>query len=268
VKGIPAAAFGLALVLCACRSVPPLRPLPEGDPRPDALLARWTSSVADRVALRGNARLSVDAERGGDGAPLRLRAKQRVVFARPARLRVEVQGMLGTTLAVLAVDGGRYAWFESGSRHFESGPVHDALLLQLVGLELTPEEAVGVILGAPRLDAALQVLGAWDAGEGVTRIALGLPGGDAERSLDLDADARLRRFVVLAGADTPGWQADFGDYSLVSGAPLARRVSIETGAGTSAVLALSGVELNPTLTPDIFRLDRVAPEAQPAGEGG
>ena len=138
------AALGLALLWVGCQA-PPLRRLPEGDPRTQALLARFTSRVADRKALRSSARLSVDSEREGPGgAPLRVRSKQRVVLARPARLRVEVLGLLGTTLAVLTVDDEEYAWFESESRHFESGPVHDALLWDVVRLDLTPAEAVEV----------------------------------------------------------------------------------------------------------------------------
>lgn len=255
-------AFGLALALCACQTTPPLRPLPEGDPRPDSLLSRWMSSVADRVALRGRARLSVDFERAVNGAPLHMRSKQRVVLARPAQLRVEVEGLLGTTLAVLAVGEEEYAWFESESRRYESGAVHDALLWNVVGLDLTPAEAVGVILGAPQMDPGLRLLGAWDAGAGVTRLALGEPGGEPTRSLDLDAEARLRRFAVLPDAAAFGWEADFDDYALVSGRPLARRVTIETEDGTRAVLSLSDVELNPALSPDIFRFER------PGGEGG
>jgi len=153
-----------------------------------------------------------------------------------------------------------YAWFESGSRYRESGPVHDALLFDVVRLDLTPAEAVAVILGAPPVGDAL--LGAWDAGDGVTRLALGPPGGEPQRSLDLDGQARLRRFAVHATAGARAWEARFDDYVLVGGTPLAQRVSIETGSGTNAVLSLANVELNPALPPDIFRFEL------PAGEGG
>jgi len=262
-------ALALALALCACQSVPPLRELPAGDPRPGALLARWSASVADREALRGTARLSVDAEEGdAAGEPLRVRSKQRIALARPARLRVEVQGLLGTTLAVLAVDGGEYAFFESDSRHFESGPVHDFLLWDMVRLELSPAQAVEVILGAPLIAADHAVLGAWDAGAGVVRIWLGGELSRRERALDLDADARLVRLAQWEGGHEPAWVARFEDYALVAGAPVAHRVTLEMRSGTRAVVSLSDVELNPTLAPDIFRLDRIAPVAAPAGEGG
>jgi len=259
--------LGLAFALSACQSTTPLRRLPEGDPRPDALLARFAADTAGREGLRGVARLAVDADgQGPGGGALRVRSKQRIVLARPARLRVEVQGLFGTTLAMLTVDDEQYAWFESESRRFESGPVHDGLLWQVVRLDLTPAEAVEVILGAPPTGPELSVLGAWDAGEGVTRIALGEPGGAPRRSIDLDPEARLVH-LALHGADgEPLWEAHFDDYVRVAGSPLARRIRIETGEGTQATVSLSGVELNPPLVPDIFRLERSL--AGSDGEGG
>ena len=58
------AALGLVFVLVGCQA-PPLRRLPDGDSRADVLLARFTARVAERLALRSSARLSVDSEREG-----------------------------------------------------------------------------------------------------------------------------------------------------------------------------------------------------------
>lgn len=254
----------VALLVLACKA-PPLVPLPPSDPRPGALLDRFLERASQRESLRGSARLAVDAEAQG----VRLRSRQRVVLARPARLRVEVTGLLGNTLAVLTVDDEDYAWFEAQSRHFERGPVHPGLLWNLVRLDLTPDEAVSVILGAPRIPEDHEVLGAWQLGEGATRIALGGPGGPPRQSLDLDVEARLLRFEQW-GDDpaAPLWRAGFGDHAEVDGVILAHTVTIETRGGTRASLSLSGVELNPALDPDIFRLDAIAPLAEEAGEGG
>jgi hypothetical protein len=225
--------------------------------------------VAEREALRGVARLSVDAEAAGpDGEVLRVRSKQRIALARPARLRVEVQGLLGTTLAVLAVDGRDYAFFESESRRFESGPVHDFLLWEIVRLDLSPLQAVEVILGAPHLAPDHAVIGAFDVGGGVTRLWLGRERAQRSQALDLDAEARLLRFAQWEERDEPAWVARFEDYAPVAGAAFAHRVTLEMRSGARAVLSLSDVELNPKLSPDIFRLDRIAPVAAPAGEGG
>jgi hypothetical protein len=258
----------LVLALTACQTVPPPRELPKGDPRPGALLARWSASVADREALRGIARLSVDAADAGAEGPLRVRSKQRIALARPARLRVEVQGLLGTTLAVLAVDGGEYAFFEAEGRHFEAGPVHDYLLWEIVRLDLSPAQAVEVMLGAPVLAPDEAVTGAFEVAGGVTRIRLGPGRSPRARELDLDADARLLRLAQWEGGDAPAWVASFDEYAPVAGAEFAHRVTLTTRSGARAVVSLSRVELNPPLSPDIFRLDRIGPMAAPAGEGG
>ena len=257
--------IGVAFGLLAC-ATPTLRPLPAEDLRPAALLARWSAAVEDRRALRGLARLSLDAEHSQAG-PLRLRSKQRVVLARPGRLRVEVQGFLGATLAVLAIDGGRYAFFQSEGRRYESGVVYPALLRDVVGLDLPPPDAVDVILGAPPLGADPHIRAAFDVGDGLVRLELVDGGAGARRTLDLDAEARLRRFLMRSAGGDPLWEARFDEYAPVAGAPVAHRVSLTLPAA-SAVLALSAVELNPSLDPDIFRLDPIAGPGDAVEEGG
>jgi hypothetical protein len=258
----------LLLFLAGC-ATPRLVPLPADDPRPAALLARWRGQLGDREALRGTARLSVDAEQPHAG-DLHVRSKQRVVLARPARMRVEVQGLLGTTVAVLAVDDTRYEFFEADSHRFETGPVRPDLLWNAVRLDLTPAEAVGLLLGAPELPADLRILAAHDAGEGRMRITLGGPDGRAPlRSIELDGAARLRRYAVFSEAPVPDWTAELDAYDDVGGTPLAHRVSVETRSGARAVVSLSSLELNPPLAPDIFRLERLRPASGPVtGEGG
>ena len=253
---------GLALGLLAC-ATPTLRPLPADDPRPAVLLERWSAAVADRHALRGVVRLAVDAQRLG-AAPLRLRSKQRVVMARPARLRVEVQGFLGTTLAVLAVDEGRYAFLETEGRRFESGAVYPTLLRDLVGLDLPAADAVDLVLGIPTAASDLQIRAAFDAGDGITRVELEAEGAVASRrTLDFDGEARLRRWATRSAEGEPLWEARVDAYAPVAGSPVAHRVRLELPTA-SAVLRLSGVELNPALEPGIFQLEPIAS----AAEGG
>lgn len=264
-------AWALAGLLAACATPGP-QPLPRDDPRPAALLARWRDRLPEREALRGSARLAVDAADPYTGDDLRVRSKQRVVLARPGRLRVEVLGLLGTTLAVLAVDDAEYAFFEAESRRFESGPVHPHLLWQVVRLDLTPAEAVGLLLGAPDLPPELRILAAQDAGEGRIRITLGSDDAAPLRALDLDAEAQLRRYAVWEAPASPRappqWVAELGDYAEVDGLPLAHRIAVETRSGAKAVVSLSAVELNPELSADIFRIEGLRPAAAREGEGG
>ncbi len=258
----------LALCLLAgCRGVPPLRPLARDDPRPGALLEAWASQAGERSALRGTGRLAVDADgAAAGGRDLHFRSRQALVLARPARLRVELRSLLGTTAAVLATDGERYDFFRAEDRSLESGPVHDGLLWQVARLALTPEEVVDLILGAPGLADALSPTAAFDAGDGRVRIALSDAAGSVRRLVDFDAAGRLRWLQERRRDGAVAWEAAFDDYAPVDGVPLARSLTLQLRGGrTRALLSLDAVELNPELSPDLFRLDDLA--ARAAGGG-
>lgn len=258
-----AALAGVCVVGC---QTAPLRPLPPDDPGPGALLARWRAAVSGREALSGTSRLSVDAPgAAADGGTLRLRSRGRLVVARPARLRVEVQDLLGTTRAVLTVSDGRYAFFRAEDRSFESGPAGEDLLRRLLRLDLRPAEAVDVLLGTPPVpDAPIET--AWRAGDGAMRIALAAGDGPAP-TLDLDAQGRLLRFAVPSAAGRVGFEVRYDDYAEVGGSEVAHRVSLSLG-DSRAVVALGDLVLNPVLAPDIFRLGPVPGSRGSGAEGG
>jgi len=253
--GVGACLALLALGLLACVSpVAPQRPLSR-----DAAVALWDGwreQVADRRTLRCSARLAVD----GEGT--RLRAKQRMAVALPSRLRVEIQGFLGTTAGVLTVDQGEYAFLQGEPRVFESGPVDDALLARVVAVDLSPELVVEVLLGAPEQASDYAVSGGVYTAAGLREVRL-----EAGRAARFDSEGRLRAYQVATSDAAPGWQAGFEDYALVDGAPVAHRLTLAVGQGTRAVLILRDIELNPALSPDIFRLDGFGPEAGSAGVG-
>jgi hypothetical protein len=233
-------------------------------------LAAWARQAGERRALRGTGRLAVDANDAGfDGRDLHFRSRQALLLARPARLRVELRGLLGTTAAVLATDGERYDFFRAEDRSFESGPVYDALLWEVARLALTPDEVVDLILGPARLADALSATAAFDAGDGRVRIALSDDAGSVMRLADFDADGRLRWLQERRRDGAVAWEAAFDDYAAVDGAAVAHSLAIRLRGGrTRALLSLSGVELNPELTPDIFRLDDLAAREAQRGDGG
>jgi len=241
--------LAVALVLpIACETVAPVTPLPAGDPRPAAFLSQWNLSAADRHAMRGRAHLAVDGE-------VRIRADQIVVLERPARLRVEVLGLLNQTAAVIATDGDRFEVFRSGDRSYETGPVDPDLLWREAHLALTPEEAVSILLGAVTFAPGQRPVRAAAIGDREVRVDF----VDAEQRLQrravFDAAARLRELAVFDGSDVPRWTAWFDDYAAVSGVPFAHHIVLEVTAGASRVeISLRDVELNPELPPEIFRL--------------
>lgn len=260
----------LALALLAlgtgCRSVVPSTPLPAGDPRPLAVLEAWRARAGERDALRAVARFAVDAEGAGvGGADLSLRSRQRLWLARPAKLRVEVLGFFDTAVAVLATDGEHYAWLQSGERRYDSGPVYEDLLWDAAYLDLTPREAVEVILGVPWPDADLRADAAWAVGEGV-RIELSDATGRVRRVVEFGGSGELRRLEQRDADGRPAWEARFDDYVDLAGTPFARGVALRDAEGaTRAALTLRDVELNPVLAPELFELR--AP-ADAGAEGG
>jgi hypothetical protein len=255
-----ALAAALMLGAAGCRT-PALPPLAPDDPRPQRFVAEWLAQAAQRSGLRGHARLAVDSA-GSGGEPVRLRSRQSLVLERPARLRIEVQGMLGTTAAVLAVDGTEYAFFESESRRFERGPLDPGLLWRVAGLALRPEDVIEAVLGGPAADPGLAVRAAYAAPDAGVRVELGDDAGRI-RVLDFDAEGRLRELEVR-DPELAAWRASYDDFQPVAGVVLAHRVSIDTGSAR-AVLQLRGVELNPALSADMFRLDGLSAQA---AEGG
>jgi len=259
------ALLALAALCGGCRSVVPEVALPAGDPRPDALVAAWEAHTASRDALRATARLAVDAPGAGQGGDdLALRSKQRMWLSRPANLRVEVLGFLDTAIAVLVIDGERYALLESTSRRFDEGPVYDGLLWDAARMDLSPEEAVEVILGALVLDPAWTRSGAW-AVEDRVRVAFVDAANQPRRILEFGADGALQSSTQLGADGETVWEAEYDDYVALGGpdsmapeaALFARSIAVSSETGR-AEITLRNVELNPTLPADLFRLG--APE--------
>jgi hypothetical protein len=241
----------------ACRTVAPVAPLPADDPRPAAMLARWQLESESRRALRGRAHLAVDAE------AVQLRGRQIVVVERPARLRVEVLGLMNQTAAVIATDGDRYEVFRVGDRSYESGAVREDLLWREAGLALAPEQAVAVLLGAPRPGAGLAPANARLTSAGRVEFDLVDASGRPRQRAAFDALERLRSFAVLDDDGSERWRAEFDDYAAVGASQLPHGIVLDVTEGsTHAEIELRDLELNPSLSVDIFRL-----RASAAGEG-
>jgi hypothetical protein len=258
------AAFLVALLLATagCRTAATRLALSADDPRPWALVRGWQEHAAQRHALRGSARLAVDGEQ------LSVRARQILVVERPSRLRVEVQGLLSQTLAVLVTDGPRYQLFRAEDRSFETGEVHPGLLWQVASLDLEPEDAIDLVLGAPRLAPDLVPQRAFQTGAGEIAVELADAGGALRERRSFDGEGRLRRVERFAGADVV-WSAEFDAYRSVAGVPLAHAIRLEAvKPATRAELELTGVELNPELPADMFRLQPAVGTGGSEAEGG
>jgi hypothetical protein len=260
-----ALALAAALLLqMGCRTLPPgVVRLGDDDPRPGLLLAGWTARAGQLRSLRGSARVSLDGARGGSFA------RQLLALERPARLRVEVLGLLHQRIAVLATDGERYDLYRSESGAVESGEIRPSVLWEVAGVPLTPEAAVEVLLGAPRMGGpGGEIIGAVESAD--ARVRFEIRGSDPYRSVvEFDAQQLLSRYEVV-GPEGSLLEVRYDDYREVAGTHFAHRVELDFPISeVHAEVRFRGVELNPTLPEGIFRLELpervLSPPEEPSG---
>lgn len=257
-----ALALAAALLLqIGCRTLPSqVVQLALDDPRPHALLAGWTARAGELRSLRGSARVSLD---GAHGASF---ARQLLALERPARLRVEVLGLLNQRIAVLATDGERYDLYRSESGAVESGEMRPSVLWELSGVPLTPEEAVGVLLGAPRMQRpGGEITGAVESSDAGVRFEI--RGSDLYWTvLEFDAQELLSGYE-LAGPQGTLFQVRYRDYREVAGTRFAHRVELDFPfSEVHAEVRFGNVQLNPVFPESIFRLELPERVFSPPGE--
>ena len=253
-------AVGAVLLFWATACATPIsfQPLSPGDPRPDQLLEDWVERASERQRLRGLARLAVD---GHDGS-VRLRGKQLVILERPSRLRVEILGFLNQSLAVITTDGEGFEVYRADGQSYETGEVDEHLLWKEAGIDLSPDEAVAVLLGVPISEPLPAPANAARDAEGRIRIDLADARGFVVQRVTFDPAGRLRAFEVLDDSGGVVWAAQFDAYRDVDGSPFAHSIEVDVRSGmTHAEISFRNVELNPDLPPEMFRLF-------PAGESG
>ncbi len=245
------AAVLLLLPVSACRTLPEtLRPLPAGDPRPAALLLELGTRFEARRALRAQLRMAVDGPAGSGRSRLRLAA------ARPARLRVEVRGLFGETLALLVTDGHRYILLAPGEGRQERGPVYDGLLLEAAGLDLRPEEAVSLLLAVPPVERGARPRGAVALGDGGLRFSVEGARGDSFAELEFDRFGRIRRWIRRSAAGDPVFEVAFLDWRDDPGEAFPfRREVVFPATGTRASLDFRRVELLRDLPAALFEVE-------------
>lgn len=265
-----AALLVAALWLSGC--VTPARPpeigvpLPADDPRPEALVSGLAEEAAARRSLRGVVRLSVDAEDAS------WRTTQRILALRPSRLRVEVMGLFGQVAAVLTTDGHTYQFAEAGRPGVERGRVTPDLLWQIARVDLAPEVAVGLLLGAPLPTDGREVVAARELEDGEIRVRLDDERGRIRQELAFDGAGRLVGVDAWDARGAPSYEARFEEFRDVGGQAFADRVDLRfPRTGARASVRFRGVELNPEIAPRLFFLEgpeRVSSDPELVGGGG
>lgn len=243
---VAASAIALVTFVGACRTVAPVIPVEADTPDTRSLVASLASARDARQSLRGTLRLALDGPQGS------FRAKQVLVAERPSRLRVEVQGLLAQTVAVLVTDGSRFELFRASERTIEYGPVYPGLLRDVARIDLEPAEAVQMTLGAPTIPDGLHIAAAFQQGD-ETQLELADAEGRPRARLAFGPSQELRRAERLDDDGTPLWKAAYADFRDVGGVPFAHTLHIEfPQAQTAASLEFQRVELNPVLPADVF----------------
>lgn len=249
---VAAAALLVALLFgaaCAGPRAPRATPLPADDRRPLALLDALARAGETRRTLRAVARLAVDGPAGAG------RARQILLLERPARLRVEILGLLDQRVAVLATDGAEYRLYRAEDGSLTGGPVHDALLWEVAGLAVTPAQAVRILLGAPVPPEEARLAGGTLLADGRVRLELRAPGQSGAVRLEFDTGGRLASWARLDADGEPLQEARFADYRLVGEEAFPFAIAlVDHGTGAEAEVHYTSVELNPALDPALFEL--------------
>jgi outer membrane biogenesis lipoprotein LolB len=189
--------------------------------------------------MRATARVRLDSPQGSGSV------REVIVVQRPVQLRLETLNLLGQTQAMLVTDGGGYAYFDGAA--VEQGELSETLLRERMGLDLTPEEAVEVLLAAPffdpsKLGPAIEVGDERWVETGRGRLRIG-PEGE------------LRGFQALSPRGHVRWAAEYDRWRDVAGGRYPFVVRLEFPATETRVeLSLREAEVNPDLDPSLFRL--------------
>ncbi len=258
--GVAGIAFACIASTLACTTTPlPSRtPLDPADPRPEAWLRAHEERADARSTLRGALRLSLDAP------DLRFRRPQRLALRRPADLRLEVLGLFGQVAAVLVTDGVTFQSYDAANGEIESGYVTDDLLWRIARVDLAPEEAVELLLGAPLPSAGASVAEAFERGPGGISLDLRDEGGRLRERIDFDDRGRLADFVQYDANERIAWHASFGDYREHGGDDYAFDLHLRfPDVEAEATLAFDDATLHADLADELFALRRREGSARP-----
>jgi hypothetical protein len=207
----------------------------------------------DRHSLVGAARVSLEAP------DLRFSRPQRVALMRPSSLRVEILGLFDQVAAILTTDGVRYQLYDPGSPEIEEGEAVRGLLWEVARVDLEPEAAVGLLLGAP-VHPDLVLEAARSQGDGTTLIAFRHTLDGARRIFEFDAASRLARVRHRAADDFLLWEVAYTDYRNVGDHPFAYQIDIDFPERQAhAAFRFQTAELNRNLPASAFVLERRSP---------
>ncbi|MBW2241874.1 MAG: DUF4292 domain-containing protein [Deltaproteobacteria bacterium] len=247
-------ALAVALVLIVgCRTAPVSvgETLDPGSAEVQAALATFLGQARAHQSLRGNARIALEGVRGASFA------RHLVVLERPARVRMEVMGLAGQRIAVLATDGQRFDLYRAETAKVESGLVHPGLLAEVGGVPLTPAELVALLLGAPPVQVG-KLKSAVRGADGRLALTWTGPAGEQLTAI-LAAEGQLQKLRLGDVSGTERVVASYADHRPAEAGSFAHQVTLDFGSqGLRAEVNFRQVELDPELPEGLFRLQLVS----------
>lgn len=224
------------------------RPVDLHDPRIVALAGALEATARDRHSLVGAVHLSLTAP------DLRFSRPQRIALQEPAHMRVEILGLFNQVAAILTTDGDRFQLYEPGAPTIQEGPVSAALLWQVARVDLEPEEAVSVLLGAP-WEPHAKLEGARELPDGTLLLAYRRRHDGGRRVFEFAPPAYLTRVRDRAADDSLVWEVSYDDYRAIGERAFAHSIVIDfPRVDANAEFQFDSAELNREIPPSAFRL--------------
>jgi len=230
-----------------------LAPVATDDARVVALAGALAATASDRRTLVGVADVSLESP------DLKLSRPQRIAIARPASLRIEILGLFDQVAGILTTDGRHYQLYDPTLGAVEQGRTRPGLLWQVARVDLEPDEAIDLLLGAP-LDGRLRFEAARTRPEGSLLLAYRDPATGGRRIFEFDGDARLVEVRQRDAGDGLVWEARYADYRPVGERSFAHAIDIRfPDQDSEATFRFSAAELNRDLPASAFELPRATP---------
>ncbi len=252
-KYLAACTAAVLLVASGCRTLPHGSPdpfdggIPVAVDDPRVLATRAHLEKRDRRTLLASVRLSLEAP------DFRFSRPQRLAVREPADLRVETLALFGQIAAILVLDGARYQLWNGSGQAVEEGAVTRRLLWDVARVDLTAEEAAGLLLGAPQPPSG-SILHSASLLEG-DLVVLVFRGESAEQLFEVGPDGLLLRTIRRTNDGMVLWDARFADYRNVGDILFAHELELDfPNYDAHAAFRFRSAQLNVPLDDDLFRL--------------
>ncbi len=245
--GFPVFLFAGVALLSACATLPTPPPPP---PSADVLLYEIRLRREFLQGLKGLAWIRVDSPQS------RFRVQEVLLVQRPALLRMETLGPLGTPQLYLVTDGREITLYHPGENRYFHGP-YAAPSLPLpfaLPFRLKSEEIVSFLLGIPLWMDPVETSVTRDLQEGLWILEMATAGEEFQQTLWIHPQS----FAILRGkVHRPGisYEYTFSDFRTVNGLEFPHTLSLEAPSSESVIRVEYGeMELNPSWKAKDFSL--------------